>query len=360
MGKRIVQLDLKRPSGESSRPGLLPGGGDDEESSDTRHGVRWFGRFGEKALATNPSELSSGIGDFLRDHGDARDRVLQITPMRRQMFSVILEPSPSDGTALAARIPVGPKGRRKSLTSIGWAIERVNSGSPYYTKRFSGRAALAPEVADLIVEAYRLLYGDRATGIGWELSRLSLWGGIGLGAAHPLGAPSYDPTLVGLRDRMMARFRDHPVMSLLMAALGLWTSNLIVGESAHGLILSPPVAVAILVVGTVSGLLAYLSGAPSGAGEASADFWGTGGSGSLIVTAAFVVLAALGGACWCSSCRGRQILGRSPIRAGDSNSPSVEPAQHRMAGSPAKSPSSLKRKLGNIDSLSLPTSWPWM
>lgn len=253
---------------------------DEQEPRQAKTGseVRWFGLFAEQAVAADPSELESAIGDFIRDFRLGRDHQLRIEPRGRGMFSVRLEPSPTDGTALAVRIPVGTGGRRASLTSIGWAIERVTSGTPYYTRQFIRRDVAPEEVVRAIVEAYQLLYGDRAKGLRWAVF------------VDPISAETSDSgrrlmvgntgtsseTRLSLPDRMIARFREHRLMSFLMAALGLWVSTLLAAGSSH-VTVSPLASAAILAGGTVSALLVYLTGVPSLMARGNAEFWGLGG-----------------------------------------------------------------------------------
>ena len=106
--------------------------------------------------------------------------------------------------------------------------------------------------------------------------------------------PNQEPTRD--RDRLITRFREHRLKSVLMAAGGLWISDLVVGEmteSAARWVLPPLAVAAILVGGTLSALLVYLTGAPSIIGRRNADFWEAGGFVRHVVEAAFSLCAAL-------------------------------------------------------------------
>ena len=98
------------------------------------------------------------------------------------------------------------------------------------------------------------------------------------------------------RRRLIAKIRDHPVKSILMAGIGLWASNLVVVEMAKSLaawVFSPPLIAAMLVGGTASALLSYLL-VPSAFARAYADFWEIGAFGRFAVELAFALMAALG------------------------------------------------------------------
>ena len=107
-------------------------------------------------------------------------------------------------------------------------------------------------------------------------------------------APKLEPTRD--RDRLITRLREHRLKSVLMAAAGLWISNLFIAEmteSAARWVLPPAATGAILVGGTVSALLVYLTGAPSMVGRRNADFWQAGSFVRHVVEAAFSLCAAL-------------------------------------------------------------------
>ncbi len=107
-------------------------------------------------------------------------------------------------------------------------------------------------------------------------------------------APNQEPTRD--RNRLITRLREHRLKSVVLAAAGLWTANLVIGEmteSAARWVLPPAATAAILVGGTLSALLVYLTGAPSLVGRRNADFWQAGGLVGHVVEAAFSVCAAL-------------------------------------------------------------------
>lgn len=274
-----------------------------QPTSDRPHDkVRWFGEFGLQAVAADSNELASAIEDFIRDYSLARGRregrryMLNVTPLGGRMHELRVEPSAPDGTTLEATIPVGrPAGRRAPLTTIGWALERASSGTRYYTRRFIVNEAAPTEIVNAVNEANRALYGSRAKDIGWALMVLPLYlfdeasdGGESRTAAAS-AATRQSP-----RDRLIARFREHPLKSGFMAAVGLWISSLVVAEMTESAwILAQPAIGAILVGGTSSALLVYLTGAPSLIGRRNADFWEAGEIVRTIVEAAFSAGAAL-------------------------------------------------------------------
>lgn len=125
--------------------------------------IRWFGEFGFQAVAADSNELASAIEDFIRDYPLARSRreglryVLNMAPLGHRMHEVRVEPT--DGTTLAATIPVGrPVARRAPLTTIGWALARASSGTRYYTRRFIANDAAPTEIVSAVDEANRALY----------------------------------------------------------------------------------------------------------------------------------------------------------------------------------------------------------
>ena len=95
--------------------------------------------------------------------------------------------------------------------------------------------------------------------------------------------------------RLSAKVRDHPVKSILMVGIGLWLSNLFVGEMAASKaarVLAPPAIAATLVGGTASALLVYLV-VPAAFARKASDFWGTGAFGQLVVELALALVAVL-------------------------------------------------------------------
>jgi hypothetical protein len=264
--------------------------------------VRWFGEFGLEAAAANSSELEWAIEDFLRDYPLARGRresrryILNMAPLGGRMHAVRLEPSAPDGTTLEATIPIGrPAGRRALLTTIGWALERASSGTRYYTRRFTANDAAPMEIVNAADEANRLLYGSRAKDMRWALMVWPLY--LVDEASHgreSRPAATNAATHLSPRDRLTTRFREHRLKSVLMAAVGLWISNLVVGEMTKSAwVLTPAASGAILVGGTLSALLVYLTGAPSLIARRNADFWEAGAVVRTIVEAAFSAVAAL-------------------------------------------------------------------
>ncbi len=73
-----------------------------------------------------------------------------------------------------------------------------------------------------------------------------------------------------------ARARAHPVTSLLIGAACLWVSWLIAGFTQYGWEISAALTFAIVVGGTVAGLLVYWSGMPTRLAATNAEFWGGG------------------------------------------------------------------------------------
>ena len=138
--------------------------------------VQWFGEFGSQAVADNPTELASAIADFIRDYPlatarrEGRRYALDISPLGVRMHQVSVEATAPDGATLEATIPVGrPVGRRAALTTLGWTVERLSSGTRYYTRRFIANVGAPRDIVDAIGDANRTLYGDRAKDVRWSL-----------------------------------------------------------------------------------------------------------------------------------------------------------------------------------------------
>jgi hypothetical protein len=74
----------------------------------------------------------------------------------------------------------------------------------------------------------------------------------------------------------VARARAHPLASLLIGAACLWVSWLIAGFTQYGWEISPALTIAIVLGGTLAGLLVYWSGVPTRLAATNAEFWGGG------------------------------------------------------------------------------------
>jgi hypothetical protein len=96
-----------------------------------------------------------------------------------------------------------------------------------------------------------------------------------------------------LRDRMVARARAQPFMTLVMEALGFGMSILIVTESAETWTMSTGAAASIVAGGTLVAAATYLTGVPTRIGQANAAFWEGGALTRILVTASFSLVAAL-------------------------------------------------------------------
>lgn len=135
---------------------------------------RWFGEFAEQAIADDARELQLAVDDAIRNRlgPDPYWRIvyhLRIEPRFRRMFSTRLLLSPTDASTLIVQIPVGTDKRRASLTDGGWTVDRTPSGTKYYSKVLRITEVAAAEVVGVIVEAYKLRYGNRVEGLSWAL-----------------------------------------------------------------------------------------------------------------------------------------------------------------------------------------------
>lgn len=148
-------------------------GGQQPGSGGPGGGVGWFGEFELQALAADQGELAEAIRDFIADrHGLARHglgRRMSVHPTTGTTHTVLLEPPTSSGAPLTARIPPGAAGRRAALTESGWAIEKTQTGTRYFTRRFDDLGHAADDTGRAIVDSYLRLYGDRAKGVSWSV-----------------------------------------------------------------------------------------------------------------------------------------------------------------------------------------------
>lgn len=87
---------------------------------------------------------------------------------------------------------------------------------------------------------------------------------------------------------------QHVLTALVMAGLGLWVSERIASDQArHLAALTPMLAAAIVVGGTASAVVIYLSGVPSRFADRLMVFWGGSPTTRLLAEAASSMVAAL-------------------------------------------------------------------
>ncbi len=87
---------------------------------------------------------------------------------------------------------------------------------------------------------------------------------------------------------------QHVLTALVMAGLGLWVSERIASDQArHLAALAPVLTAAIVVGGTASAVVIYLSGVPSRFADRLMVFWGGSPTTRLLAEAASSVVAAL-------------------------------------------------------------------
>jgi hypothetical protein len=87
---------------------------------------------------------------------------------------------------------------------------------------------------------------------------------------------------------------EHVVTALVMAALGLWVSERVSADQArHLAALAPALTAAIVVGGTASAGVVYLSGVPSRMADRLTVFWGGSPTTRLLAEASSSVVAAL-------------------------------------------------------------------